>query len=77
MTAEQAKQVLQACDLRRSVGLAGLEPATERLCVGSQPSTRWCAVPSLQVRSVMTSIWWLLVLLVRRGGMTVGMTGPQ
>jgi transposase len=31
MTAEQAKQVSQACDLRLSVGLAGLEPATERL----------------------------------------------
>jgi hypothetical protein len=31
MTAEQAKQVLQACDLRCWVGLAGLEPATERL----------------------------------------------
>ena len=43
-----------------------------RLRVGSQPSTRWCAVPSLQARSVMPSIWWLLVLLVRRGGMTVG-----
>jgi hypothetical protein len=28
MTAEQAKQVPQACDLRFSVGLAGLEPAT-------------------------------------------------
>ena len=32
------------------------------------------AVPSLQVRSVMPSIWWLLVLLVRRGGMTERMT---
>jgi hypothetical protein len=31
MTAEQAKQVPQACDLGRCVGLAGLEPATERL----------------------------------------------
>jgi hypothetical protein len=31
MTAEQAKQVPQACDLRGCVGLAGLEPATERL----------------------------------------------
>jgi hypothetical protein len=31
MTREQAKQVPQACDLRRWVGLAGLEPATERL----------------------------------------------
>jgi hypothetical protein len=31
MTAEEAKQVPQACDLRLPVGLAGLEPATERL----------------------------------------------
>jgi hypothetical protein len=31
MTAEQAKQSPQACDLRCWVGLAGLEPATERL----------------------------------------------
>jgi hypothetical protein len=31
MTAEQAKQAQQACDLRFLVGLAGLEPATERL----------------------------------------------
>jgi hypothetical protein len=31
MTAEQARQVPQASDLRLSVGLAGLEPATERL----------------------------------------------
>jgi hypothetical protein len=31
MTAEQAKQAPQAYDLRRWVGLAGLEPATERL----------------------------------------------
>jgi hypothetical protein len=31
MTAEQAKQSPQASDLRLCVGLAGLEPATERL----------------------------------------------
>jgi hypothetical protein len=31
MTAEQAKQVPQAGDLGVWVGLAGLEPATERL----------------------------------------------
>jgi hypothetical protein len=31
MTAEQARQVPQACDLPWWVGLAGLEPATERL----------------------------------------------
>ena len=28
----------------------------------------------LQLRSVMPSIWWLLVLLVRRGGITVEIT---
>jgi hypothetical protein len=28
---QQARQVPQACDLRLLVGLAGLEPATERL----------------------------------------------
>jgi hypothetical protein len=31
-------------------------------------------MPLLQLSSVMPSIWWLLVLQVRRGGMTERMT---
>jgi hypothetical protein len=34
-------------------------------------------MPFLQLRSVMPSAWWLLVLPVRRGGMTESMTAAS
>lgn len=34
-------------------------------------------MPSLQLRSLMPSAWWLLVLPVRRGGMTESMTAAS